>query len=248
MAFHYEVDISQFSAFTNELSRMSGTSQLAVMLHEIERILAECVRLTTRENVDKIKRSVEFKNRTLRPSKSGPAIIYITKKGVIWFADEPGPGNEGIAAGRTSDGKTFHPMSEHFHYSDSRWNRFQGFMSQLEANQIVVRDVIGRAGQSWVQCGHALGLDVEAPAYVKNAPGFKGHSYLNGTGSRGETAKGIFAEIRNESPILLGTLPGHRILQTAVNGRAAAFEIRMRKGVFDDVKERARLYKGIFVR
>jgi hypothetical protein len=248
MAFHYEWDISQFSAFTNELSRMSGTSQQAVVLFEIERILAECVRLTTRENFEKIKRSVEFKNRTLRVGDSGPARIYVTKKGLIWFADEPGSNYQGIAKGRTSDGKTFHPMSEHFHYSDERWNRYQGFMAQLQAKQIVVRDVIGRAGQSWVQCGRALGLDVEAPAYVKNAPGFKGKTYLNGTGSKGETTKGFFAEIRNEAPILLGTLPGNQILQRAINGRVSYFEQNMRRGVFADVQERAKRYKGIFVR
>ncbi|HEX6175889.1 MAG TPA: hypothetical protein VF089_17905 [Candidatus Binatia bacterium] len=249
------VDFSYFPAFCRQIASQPtvGLKAWDVMLYEVGRVLEQCVRLTTRENVEKIKRSIEFKNRTLPDGKnsSGPPIIYVTKRGLVWFAEEPGPGNAGKAKGPRSiqalysSGKTFHPMTEFFRYGNPRWARYQAFLAQLKDRQINVREVIGRAGQSWVQIADALGIRIEAPAYVRNAPAFRGRKHINGTSQKYRTINHVALVMKNVAPILLGTMDGNRILQTSINGRRKYFETSLRKGVFDDVKSVARQYPGL---
>lgn len=245
------VDTSNFNGFCRQITAHPlGLKVWDVMIYEVGKVLEGCVRLTTRANIDKIRRSIEFKNRTLRfgAKGSGPAIIYTTKKGLIWFADEPGAGYEGIAKGRHPGGKTFHPMTEFFHYGNPRWARYQEFLAQLKDRQIVVRDVIGRAGQSWVQIAESLGLQINAPDYVRNAPGFRGVKHINGVSKKAMSANKLFLEMKNLAPILLGTIDGNRILQTSINGRLKYFQNSLRKGVFDDVALVARQYPGLLAR
>lgn len=242
------VDTSQFNAFCRRVAAAPiGKSVWDVMLYEVGKVLESCVRLTTRTNLAKIKRSIDFKNRNLRSGVkgSGPSIIYITKAGLVWFADEPGAEYEGIAQGKIAQGKTFHPMTEFFRYGNPRWQRYQQFLAQLKGQQIVVRDVLGRAGQSWVQIADSLGLSINAPTYVRNAPPFKGRKYINGVSKRARSADRLFIEMKNLAPILLGTIDGNRILQTAINGRWKYFDQKLRRGVFDDPKEIARAYPGL---
>lgn len=245
------VDTSNFNGFCRQIAaRPLGLKVWDVMLYEVGKVLESCVRLTTREQVDKIKRSVEFKNRTLRfgAKGSGPAIIYVTKKGVVWFADEPGAGYEGIAQGRKAGGKTFHPMTERFHYGNPRWARYQEMLAQLRNKQIDVRMVIGRAGQSWVQIADSLGLRINAPDYVRNAPSFRGAKRINGVSKKAMSADKLFLEMKNFAPILLGTMDGDRILQTSINGRASYFRKSVEEGVFENVAQVARQYPGLLAR
>lgn len=246
------VDTSNFNGFCREIARTKGLGLKVwdVMLYEVGKVLEGCVRLTTREKVEQIRRSIEFKNRTLRfgDKGSGPAIIYVTKSGVIWFADEPGAGNEGIAKGRTSAGKTFHPMTEFFRYGQPRWDRYQRFLAQLKDKQIDVRMTVGRAAQSWVQIAEGLGMQVNAPDYVRNAPPFRQVRHVNGRARKTNTADGLFLEMKNFAPILLGTMDGNKILQTSINGRYSYFRNGMKRGVFEDVAKVARQYPGLIVR
>ncbi|MEY2500591.1 MAG: hypothetical protein QOI07_925 [Verrucomicrobiota bacterium] len=245
------VDTSNFNGFCRQIAAQPlGLKVWDVMLYEVGKVLEGCVRLTTREKVDKITRSVEFKNRTLRSGTkgSGPATIYITKKGIAWFADEPGAGYEGVAQGRKAGGKTFHPMTEFFHYGRPRWDRYQQFLAQLKNQQIVVRDVIGRGAQSWVQIGNSLGIKVAAPDYVRNAKPFRGVAHINGVSRRAMSGDKLFLEMKNFAPILLGTMDGNRILQTSINGRYKYFLNSARKINFDDVAAVARQYPGLLAR
>lgn len=245
------VDTSNFNAFCRHIARQPlGVKTWDVMLYEVGKVLEGCVRLTTQEKADRIRRSVEFKNRTLRfgTKGSGPAIIYISKKGIVWFADEPGAGYEGIAQGRKVGGKTFHPMTEFFRYGNPRWERYQDFLQQLKNKQIDVRQVMGRAAQSWVQIADSLGLQINAPAYVRNAPGFRGVKHINGVSKRAMSGDKLFIEMKNLAPILLGTIDGNRILQTSINGRYKYFQQSLRRGVFEDVATIARRYPGLMAR
>jgi hypothetical protein len=239
------VDTSDFSRFTTQISARIGLAPWDVMLAEVGKVLDRCVELTTREKVDRIKRSIAFRNRTYRPNKSGPAILYFTKKGIGWFWDEPGPGNENKAKGKRVAGGTFHPMTEFFHYGQDRWQRYQDVVAQLTANQIDVRDVIGRGAQSWVQIGQAIGVQVNAPGYVRDAIPWKGIPHINGRAYSTKTPDGIFVDLVNTAPLLLGTIDGNRILQTAINGRIAYFEQNLRRGVFDQVAQIARAYPSL---
>lgn len=243
---HATVDTTGFKDMAHGLSKISGTEVWPVILSETGHVLEGCVRGTTRDSVDRITRSVEFKNRELRAPDKSP-VISITKKGVIWYVDEPGPGNEGRARGRKVAGKTFHPMTEHLKYSDERWARFQAAMRELEAKVIDPRDVIGRAAHSWVQIAESLGLNIEAPQYVRQPKPFHGRIYPNGSSRKTQTVDSIFVDIINSNPVLLSTIDGNRILQRAINGRIEFFRRNMEKGVFDDLKVRAQRYPGVFV-
>ncbi len=240
------VDTSHFNDSVRALSQISGTPIFNVMVSEVGHVLDRCVSLTTSQRADKIKRSIEFRNRTLKNSAKEP-ILYFTKSGVAWFLDEPGAKYEGVAKGKTIHGKTFHPMTEVFHYGDARWLRYQDFLGQLKANQINIKDVLGRIAFSWVAIGQSLGIDVKAPAYAKNFPPFKGRSYVDGRGKKETTAEGFFIEIYNANPVLLSTLDGGRILQQSINGRISYFDQNLRRGVFNDLKARAGRYPGVFV-
>jgi hypothetical protein len=249
------VDVSHFNAFCRQIVdqpsvKGMGLKMWDVMLFEVGKVLESCVRMTTEDKFNKIKISVEFKNRTLPfPGETyarHKPIIYMNKRGLIWFYDEVGPGNLGKAQGERNKGKskTFHPMTEFFHYGNPRWARYLVFLSELKNRKINVRQVLGRAGKSWYQIAQSLGIPIEVSAGVRNAPPFRGRSYVNGRSRKWITANGLFLEIENSAPVLFGTIDGNRILQTAINGRAEYFRRNMRFGVFEDAKEIARAYKS----
>jgi hypothetical protein len=258
MGYRTTIDLSRFNAVCKELSKGSGTPLWPVILSEVGHILGRCVQLTTEDKFDKIKTSVEFKNRTLRFGTSEPPVLYFTKDkknevgGVGWFWDPPGPGNEGKAMGARGlvAGGTFHPMTEFWRYGDPRFGKYEVLKQELMDKQIDVKAVLGRAGQSWVQIGNSLGIELSPPppAYVRNAPPFKGTAHVNGRSIKTETTNGLELRLINSAPVLLGTIDGNRILQVAVNGRIKVFSVRFRKGVFENYAERARLYPGVFVR
>lgn len=243
---HATVDTTGFADMARGLSKLSGTAMWPVLLSETGRVLEACVRGTTRDASERITRSIEFKNRELRALDKSP-IISITKRGVIWYVDEPGFEYEGRARGRKVAGKTFHPMTEFFHYSDARWQRYQAALVKLKEAYINPRDVIGRAAHSWVQIADSLGLTIEAPEYVRRPQPFHGHIYANGSSRRTETADTLFVDIFNANPVLLNTIDGNRILQRAINGRIEYFRKNMETGVFNDLKTRAERYRGVFV-
>ncbi len=243
------VDTSNLNGFCKRIAQEPiGRSAWDVMLFEVARILENCVRLTTRANADKIKRSIDAKNRTLNEGKKSP-VLYVTKAGLVWFADQPGADYAGVAKGRkTGSGKTFHPMSEFFHYGNPRWQRYQQFLIDLNNKQIDVRGVMGRAGQTWVQMADAAGIPLQGiPAYVRNAPVFKGNNKQHGFARKFKTAEKLFLEMTNVGKIVLGTIDGNRILQTSINGRFKFFQKNMELGVFNDVKKIAGQYKGLVV-
>lgn len=239
------VDTSQLNSFCKKIAATPGLGVNAwdVMLHEVKAILEMCVSKTTRANAAKIKRSIEFKNRSLNESGSRKPIIYFNKAGLGWYLDEPGPGNEGLAKGRKVGGKTFHPMTEFFRYGNPRWDRYQAMLQVLKDKQINVRDVMGRSGQSWVQMAESAGIHLDGiPSYVRNAPPYKGRSKVHGFSSM---SKGLWLHMTNQAQIVLGTIDGNRILQSSINGREKYFAENMRRGVFRDVKEVARAYPSL---
>lgn len=238
---------SNLTNFCRDVARHTpGVRFWDAMLHEVGKVLEGCVRLTLGDKW-KITRSVEAKNRTLNePGSKRSPIIYVTKAGLIWFADYPGFGNEFVAAGRrTGSGKTFHPMSEFFRYGNPRWVRYQGFLDQLKNKQIEVRMVMGRAAQSWVQIAEALGISINVPGYVRNATPFKGGKRISGFSRKIRSVNGAIIEMTNTNPVLLGTIDGNRVLQTSINGRLKYFRHGVTEGYLADVRATAARYQGL---
>jgi hypothetical protein len=243
------IDTSNLNGFCKRIAATPGLGRNAwdVMLFEVGKILERCVDLTTRDRVNNIKTSIAFKNRTLFSGKGTKSpILYVTKAGIAWFADYPGEGYEGVAkGGKTGSGKTFHPMTEFFHYGNPRWGRYQEMLEQLKGKQIDVRGVIGRAGQTWVQMADAAGIKLSGvPDYVRNATPFKGNTKRHGFAAM---SRGLWLTMVNQGKVVLGTIDGNRILQTSINGRYKYFLESMRRGVFEDVKMVARQYQGLVI-
>lgn len=238
---------NNLTSFCQEVARNTpGVRYWDAMLFEVGKVLEGCVRLTL-GNKFKIARSVEAKNRTLNESGSKRSpIIYVTKAGLIWFADYPGPGYEGVAEGRkTGTGKTFHPMSEFFHYGQPRWTRYQQSLLDLKNKQIEVRMVMGRAAQSWVQIADSLGVRINVPGYVRDAVPFKGKKHVNGFSRTIRTMNGALLEMQNVNPVLLGTIDGGRILRTSILGREKYFRHGISEAYINDVKTIAHRYDGL---
>lgn len=252
------VDTSNLNGFCKRIAATPGLGRTAwdVMLFEVGKILERCVDLTTRDKVNRIKISVAFKNRTLpgpgNTYQRGIPIIYITKSGIVWFADEPGDqyigragyAKEGLGKQRGMvDGKTFHPMNEHFRYGNPRWAKYQEMLAQLKNKQIDVRGVIGRAGKTWVEMAEAAGIKLNGiPDYVRNAPPFKGNVKRHGFA---EQSRGLWLRMTNVGKIVLGTIDGNRILQTSINGRYKHFLGEMKRSNFQDIKSVAAAYPGL---
>lgn len=246
------VDTSNLTNFCRTIAHWEpGVKFWDVMIHEVGKVLEGCVRLTIKDKW-KITRSIEFKNRSLPfPGETygrHKPVIYVNKRGLIWFYDEAGPENVGRAEGPRNKGKskTFHPMTEFFRYGEPRWARYQAFLSDLKNKQVPVQMVLGRAAKSWVQIAESLGLSINVPGYVRNAAPFKGRHYVNGTSRRFRTFNGALLEIRNTNPVLLGTIDGAHILRTSIKGREKYFYHGISDAYIANVKETAMRYSQSF--
>lgn len=234
-------DTTNLTNFCRDVARHTpGVKFWDAMIHEVGKVLEGCVRLTLGDKW-KITRSVENKNRTLNESGSKRSpIIYVTKAGLIWFADYPGAGYEGVATGRkTGSGKTFHPMSEFFYYGNPRWVRYQQFLMDLRNKQIEVRMVMGRAAQSWVQIAEALGVKINVPGYVRDASPFRGRRRTTGFARRMRSVNGAIIAIENINPVLLGTIDGGLVLRKSIKGRLQYFRHGITEGYLNDVRATA---------
>lgn len=246
------VSTNNLTSFCQEVARYTpGVRFWDAMIHEVGKVLEGCVRLTLKDNW-KIIRSIEFKNRSLpAPGQTygrHVPVIYFNKRGIGWFYDEAGPGNQGKAAGPRNIGKskTFHPMTEFFHYGDPRWARYESFLAQLKNNQIKIKQVVGRAAQSWVQIAQSLGIRIDVPDYVTNATPFRGGmTHVNGTSKEIRSVNSAVLQMTNINPVLLGTIDGNRILVTSIRNREKYFKHGITEGYLEDVKRTANRYQGL---
>lgn len=240
------INTSNLTGFCQEVARHTpGVRFWDAMIHEVGKVMEGCVRLTLGDK-RKITKSVEYQNRMLNEGTKRKPILYVTKSGLVWFADYPGTQYAGVAKGRkTGSGKTFHPMTEFFHYGQPRWLRYQQFLADLRNKQVEVRMVMGRAAQSWVQIADSLGIRIDVPAYVRNAVPFKGRRHVNGTSRTIRSINGAMIEMTNVNPVLLGTIDGARILRTSIVGREKYFRHGITEGYLSDVRATAARFQGL---
>lgn len=256
------VDTTGFKAMAAELSRMSGAPVKQVILSETARVLERCIQLTPRRAPERIRTTVEYRNRNLWTNgdpgnwrRRGDPVISITKKGTIFFVDHsnyvPGRGRK-RPSGKRIGGKTFHDMNGFFRWSNERWGRYQLLLDDMRNKVIDVKKAVAASGlakASWLQIAYHLGLggQVSAPAYVRTARPSNGRVYVNGTARKFESPTEFYVEIANNHPTVVGWFNGASILQRAINGRLGYFDTNLAKGVFEDLRMRATRYKGVFV-
>ncbi len=252
------VDTTGFTAMARDLSKISGAPIETVLLSRTASVLSRCIEWTPKAKRGAVERQVNFRNRSLwdngdpkRPKQRGHQIVYVTKKGTQWFADEPGQ-YSGKAKGRTMGGKTFHDMNSFFHWSDERWARWQARLGEMQAKAINVSMAlksVGVAASSWYQCAKQLGIAsmVKAPQYVKNATPQNGKVYINGKGHVFRSPEVFYVEVSNNNPSVVGRMGGANILARAIQANIKGFYDDVARGVFNDIKTRAQRYKGVFV-
>jgi hypothetical protein len=254
------VDTSEAVKVCRELSQLSGTSLPAVMLTETGRILSRCIGLTRSAKTETIKRQVAFHNRNLWEETSDPKrrhgapIVSFTKAGTGWFIDESNarPGQE--PKGKRIGSKSFHLMTEFFHWSNARWARYQRALEIMRAKTRSLTRALGSRGlaaHSWWKIGLTLGVTGamdDVPNFVRNAAPVNGRERPDTRAFRKLSGPGnLLIEFENLNAPLVKGLGGARILQRAIDGRIGYFNTSMARGAFDDVRRAAQRYRGVFV-
>ena len=238
------VDTTGFKDMAAELSRMSGTPVKQVILSETARVLARCIQLTPKRAAERIRTTVEYRNRNLWSNGDpanwrlrGDPVVSITKKGTVFFVDRstyvPGRGRTKPRGKRIGE-KTFHDMNGFFRWSQERWSRYELFLADMRNKAIDVKKAVAASGlakASWLQIAFHLGLgdQVNAPAYVRYARPSNGKVYVNGTARKFESPTEFYVEIANNHPTVVGQFNGASILQRAINGRLGYFDLAVKK-------------------
>lgn len=257
------LDTHGFTAFIDDLARLSGRTFEEALLDQTAALLRLCMKHTSAAKVGNIVKRVSAHNNH---------IVFEDGSAISMWKREPGsptmfldtsnwrePRLQTAASiGRRPHagpgGKTWHQVEggrNPRRWSNERWARYKAYEGIAKTRRIDLKAARGARGvskQSWLQIAQELGLNLDPPAFVVRAKRTNGREYKNGTARRMLEATAAFIEISNADPIVVGRLNGARILQKSIDARLKAFGIEMRKGVFDDIAARARRYPGLFTK
>lgn len=247
-----ELDTSGFRAMAEELSRLSGKSFEHILIQQAGALLKVCLRKTPARTAAQIEKRVSRANNYVEFA-DGSVVSLWEKADALMFLDESNwdPKTMKGKAPTIENGKSWHEMDgpNGLRWNDARWARWQTLLAIVDHRRKDPKKAIkvrGLAKQTWHQIAAELGIDIGAPGYVKNASGPNGEQFREGQARKILSAAALYIELSNANPLMVGKLDGAGILQRAINARLKAFAIEMEKGVFDDVKNRARRYPGIF--
>jgi hypothetical protein len=243
------VDTSGFEAMCRDLSHMGASPFGAIVRMEAGRVLEGAERLTRAPTVGQISERVIGKFNNYGAGKYGsaktreiyPRISNAPIKGHKWWVDR-----------NVSGKRVFYIMNGQRKWSDERWGRYRAEVAaQTHAAQAFFQKAKGARGlskNSWYQAGLSLGIDINVPAYVKDARPSNGRTYVNARSETVSTADSFYIDLFNHLPAMVdGRLDGAGILQRAVSHEVQYFETLLSKGFFDNVKKRAERYPGVFV-
>lgn len=241
-------DTAAFDGMVKDLSRMSGKDHETVLKNRVAKVLENCIRYTPVASIDEIEKdAAKQASNAEKYFKEGQRIIAVNKKnGRTWFSE--------------TAGKPWYLMDgeidgHKWRFSNSRFNRFlqmqqksrEGFKKIKKKLFDAKKKARGLTKKSWLEIAQDIGLSIAVSSYIARANASNGRVYKNGQGRIVVTASQAFIQIANFYPKLTGFLDGQGILQRAINAQVKAFNIDIEKGVLNDVKQRAKRYKGIFV-
>lgn len=243
------LDASHFNDAMRELSRISGKDFADVIRHEAVSVLKRAALWEKIANIQDIKKAVQAKFRYGWGEEGRTWRVLIS------------PNNDAIWVMDLISGKKYPVTSQkavRTKLPDSAWANYSALASDRaflqsgeERKRIGAR---GLARQSWVQIADAIGVDIESvppggsaqSALARRAIAVNGRSYLNGRAIQEAAQDAFLLTLVNESPIVIKR-DGAGRMQRAIDARTTAFNIALRKGVFQNVKARAQRYPGIFV-
>lgn len=252
------LDTHGFTAYLEELMRLSGKTWEEVLLNQAAAILKICLRRTPAASVAGIVKRVSAHNNHIE-FEDGAVLSFWKKAAAHMFLDVSNfePSSKGTQkptrAPRLVNGRSWHEVeggSGERRWSDERWARYKGYEAAARTKMINEKAAKGARGlskQSWQQIADALGIrDIGAPGYVRNAKPSNGKIYRNGTAQKVLSGAAYFLDLMNDSPLVVKKLKGAEMLQGAIDTRLKAFAHEMRTGVFEDMVTRAKRYPGLF--
>lgn len=252
-----ELDVRGFVGVCEQLSRLSGKDFAEVLLPQVAALLSACIRRTPVRTVGEIAKRVskaggyiEFSDGTVISTwkRAGHAEMFLDtstydESAARWPKKSDKPNVIG--------GRSWHAMNDpNRHWSDARWASYLSYEAQrvriMKERYQSVLEARGLAKKTWVQIADALGIDVKAAGYVRNAR-YRGKDFNEGFASRIVEQGALIIEMVNSNPLIVGKLNGYGIIAGALRDREKAFNFDLEKGVFDDLKRRAQRYPGVFV-
>lgn len=277
MSVSVQVDSTGFQRMIRELSRMSGKAFEEVLADQTKKVLETCVKYTPsaklQEAIRRSQNHIKRKFNTYSGGRAGTVDQYIGSQ-VFTSAAKEDPRISITKAGTWYvKGGKFYMMkgrgqwaakegqnSSRFAATGPRWNAAMwAQFEREEADRVADLDLAlktaakdvrisrGLCKASWLEIADDLGIVLKVPEFVRKARPANGKKYDNGAGRKITRTDAVFFEIENRMPTLVQKLDGRAILQRAISTRLKAFEIELRRGVFNDLVQRARRYPGIFV-
>lgn len=256
------LDTTSFSRMMGDLARIGGpASNVEVAFAgEVGHLLETCVRYTPGAQTKKIRERANYRFSAKYAIRGAGDLKVTMNDGTrggeadnVWlrsggkFHIMRGPG-KWPATGKQ---KTSRYAPNGARWPDRLWAEYQSLVQQTPQERDALKKAwVARAlasrgllAQSWVQIGQSLGIDVDAPDYVRRAAPSNGRTYTNGAGRYvpGKTENTYILE--NFQPALIQG--GERIMQAALDTRVKAFDIALQKGVFDDMAAVAARYPGL---
>jgi hypothetical protein len=265
-----EIDASGWNSFVADLSKISGREQRDVIRSEGGRVLERCIEYTPPQRKDqgvpkalrglwKNNSQVEFQGAKLTHNKAGNKVWLLdqsTWDQCNWPKTKKRDNVTGSVIAPTNvteGGRSFHIMSAGRKWGRERYGRYLILEALLKEKQVDSKTAIKAVGltkSSWLQIANALGINVKAPDWVRNATTFHGKAPpLLGSGVEVNEAAAFYIDLMNLSKILQsGRVDGTAIFQRAISARVKAFMIDLEKGVFGNLDQRAKRYPGIFTK
>ncbi len=259
-----------FRGMCSDLARMSGRDYDYVLTSEA----ASCIKIAALQSpiasAADIKKQVQERSGGSWTIPGGEfSVNQVTNRGRVWFWDKELGGRLGYdRAQRSADGAVaasgaFYmivdtgPARGH-RVPDEIWATY---LSSREERLALVRartkEIMKRRGierLSWLQMADGLGVSLATVApngalreSVARGAAVRGRQYPNGSARRTTDLFRLKIIVTNESPVAVKRW-GQKRIQDAMRRRTKAFEIAMKKGLFDDAKRRAQRWPGIFVK
>lgn len=258
-----------FRAMCGDLARMSGRDYDHVLTSEA----ASCIKIAALQSpiasAADIKKQVRERTGASWAIPDGEfSVNQRTNKGRVWFWDKDlgsrlGYDRRQVAAAGTTAAGAFYMI---FDTGPSRGHRvpdriWAAYLTSREERLALVqartKELVKRRGierLSWLQMADGLGISLASVApsgslreSVARGAVVRGRQYPNGSAQRTTDLFRLKIVVTNESPVAVKRW-GQKRLQDAMRRRTKAFEIALKKGLFDDAKRRAARYPGIFVK
>lgn len=214
------VDTSAFSQSCETLARLVEHPPEEVLLEEIGRVLTQAVKNTNAAEASSIKQHQQRRTHSLQPTT-----MYAPKR----------PGRR-----KLHGGKVLYNLS--WKYPNRVWTAIQKARAEDLRRRLKAR---GLAKQSWVLLGDKLGVEVDAPSYVRNAVATTGKTYPENVSVQKKQESGEVSFVTENSQPTVNLIGGAEALQRAIEGRRQYFLNNVAHHVFTSMEKAAKKYPGI---